>query len=65
MQLGMMMALNLIFSCMLRKRWRRKDSRIHRQIATNAGRPEASRKTAAALYEILMKIGKKEMQKAG
>ena len=41
----------------------KEDSRIHRQIATNVGRSEASRKTAAALFEILMKIGKKEMQK--
>ena len=43
----------------------RDGSRMYRQIVTNVCRPEASRMSAASLYMILEKIGKREMKREG
>ena len=43
----------------------RDGSRMYRQIVHNACRPEASRVSAASLYTILEKIGKREMKREG
>ena len=43
----------------------REDSIMYGQIVTNAGRPEATRMSAASLYAIVEKIGKHEMKREG